>query len=182
MRTHLAAAVVLLLAAFSSPLNAEETPIKPPPRGVVLLDEEAENLVLGLSYNPSEDYTPLPLWKPGQADIDRLEKLLPEHMRQMKTPPDYRPLDEYYRQYAGAIREGKKVIFVNVFHSRYAQHLGDGASDRDLQKRLAERGIQEDDWLYQFLTVSHGNGEHFMIEFDVETGKFDVPVFSVGSS
>lgn len=180
MRSRLAAAAVLLVAAFASPLKAEG--IKPPPRGVVLMDEEAENFVLGYSVN-SENDVPPPLWKPGQADIDRLEKLLPEHMRQMKTPPDYRPLDEYYRQYAGAIREGRRVIFVNVFHSSSAQTLAESANrDLDLQKRLAERGIQEDSWLYQLITISHGGGFHFWIEFDVETGRFGYPVFSVGDS
>jgi hypothetical protein len=183
MRESLVATLVLCFAAFASPLKAEETPIRPPPRGVVLMDEEAENLVLALSVNPSEDYVTPPLWKPSQADIDRLEKLLPEHMGQMKTPPDYRPLDEYYRQYAGAIREGKKVICVNVFHSSSAQFLAEGAnSDRDLQKRLAERGIQEDAWLYQFITVSHGCGHYFTIEFDVETRQFGNPFFNCGSS
>jgi hypothetical protein len=47
---------------------------------------------------------------------------------------------------------------------------------------LAEREIQEDAWLYQFITVSHGYGHYFTIEFDVETGQFGDPYFNCGSS
>jgi hypothetical protein len=171
---------VLFAVCLAFPLAAEEAPkppesrIKPPPLGVVLMDEEAGYFIYGQTGS-----TEIPLWRPTQADIERLEKLLPEHMRQMKTPADYQPLDEYYRQYAGGIREGKKVIFVNFFHSSSAKDWGEAANkDRDLQKRLAERGIKEDTWLYELLTVCDGGAYYFTIELDVETGKLSYPSFN----
>ncbi|HVR98581.1 MAG TPA: hypothetical protein VMW27_18340 [Thermoanaerobaculia bacterium] len=143
-----------------------------------MLDKEAEFLVMDLSLQ-SEQKISTTLWHPSPADIDRLEKLLPEHMRQLKTPSDYQPLQEYYRQYAGAVREGKKLVFVNFFHSSAANSWVEWLDkDADLQKRLAEKGIKEDAWLYLLLGVDDGGAYYFTIRFDVETGRFEHPIFN----
>ena len=169
-------AALLLAAALASPLTAED--MNPPPRGVALLDKEAESLVANLSLE-SEQKLPTTLWTPSPADINRLEKLLPEYMGQLDTPDDYQPLEEYYRQYAGVIRNGKRMIFVNLFHSSSAGDWVDWLEkDPDLLKRLAERGITEDQWLYMGLTVCDGGAYFFTIRFDVETGTFEYPSFN----
>jgi hypothetical protein len=174
---------VLFAVCLAFPLAAEEAPKPPesqirPPLGVVLLDEEAKFLVMDNSLEADNKVPPV-LWKPGPADIDRLEKLLPEHMRQIKTPDDYQPLQEYYRQYAGVIRNGKKMIFVNFFHASYVKDwLRFAEKDPDLQKRLAENGIKEDAWLYRLMIVFDGGAYFFTIQFDVETGTFSYPRFN----
>ena len=170
MRFFPSAVALLLAAALASPLAAEE--MNPPPRGVVLLDPEAESLVLENSLE-TELKDPITLWHPSPADIDHLETLLPDFLCQLQTPPAFQPLPEYYRQYAGAIRDGKRTIFVNFFHSSSAKDWAEWFDkDPDLQKRLTEKGIQEDRWLYQLVVVCDGGAYFFSARFDVEKGTF----------
>lgn len=108
----------LFLSATPGVSSGIEIPEKPrpdeSPRGVALSGEDA--LLFAQHSCRDPEGKPLSPWKPGAADIDRLEELLPKYMAGQKTPEDYKPLHEYYRQYIGIVREGQKRICVNFIH------------------------------------------------------------------
>ena len=58
------------------------------------------------------------LWDPSQADVERAEKKLPAAIdaafaRLLRAEDRRRRPDRYYRQYAGFLRNGKRVLYVN---------------------------------------------------------------------
>lgn len=107
---------VLFLTALPGASSEIRIPEKPrsdePPRGVVLTGEPALNAAQGFCWEEGEKI----LWQPGPEEIARLEESFPAFMAGLKTPSDYQPLHEYYRQYLGILRGGKKTICVNLFH------------------------------------------------------------------
>jgi hypothetical protein len=114
------------------------------------------------------------LWEPGPAEIARLEKLLPEFMAgQQRTPPDYEPLHEYYRQYVGIVRDGKKRICVSLFHYDFVRENLEGPQVSPfIQKILQEGGRAEDFWKREPMIVDDGGADFFTVQFDPETGTF----------
>jgi len=156
----------LFLAAIPGAASAIEIPAKPrpdePPRGAVLSGQAAFELMQGTYWEPG----PLTVWEPGPADIARLEELFPAFMAGQKTRPDYQPLHEYYRQYAGVIRNGKKIICVNLFHYTF------------VQEGLKDPRRAEDFWKIDPIFVSDGGSYFFMVLFDLETGTFHSLIFN----
>ena len=151
---------VLLLGAM--PGASIEIPEKPrpdeSPRGAVLTGQAALDVaqIVCRYFEPGS----ISLWEPDPAEIARLEKLLPEFMAGQKTPEDYQPLHEYYRQYVGVVRDGKKRICVNFFHYGFV-------------KESVQRGREaEDFWKRDPIIMDDGGAYYFFIQFDLETGTF----------
>src|SRR5262249_37987180 len=103
-------------AELPSPADSKGVPkAGAPPQGVVLTGEDAVVLASEFFYNPPPSAKEI--WQPSASDIMRLEKLLPDFMGSQKAlPRDYQPLKEYFRQYVGVVRNGKKLIGVNFVH------------------------------------------------------------------
>lgn len=167
---------VLFLGAGPGVASATQIPEKPrpdePPRGAVLTGKDA--LFFAQSDCRDPESTPLTPWTPSPADIARLEKLLPKFMAGQKTPEDYKPLHEYYRQYIGTVRDGKKRICVNFVHYNFVRlHL-----ERPYLTTPQKGGPAEDFWKQELIVVDDGGADFFTIQFDVETGTFSALGFN----
>ncbi|HVR98582.1 MAG TPA: hypothetical protein VMW27_18345 [Thermoanaerobaculia bacterium] len=171
---------VLFAALFLSALPGAASEIRIPekplpnesPRGAVLAGDEALFLAQHSCRDP--DRTPLTAWTPGPAEIARLEKLLPKYMAGLKaTPRDYKPLHEYYRQYIGTVRNGKKRICVNLFHYNFVRHSLERPEIMPDVKKTVQKGRRaEDFWKYEPISVMDGGASFFTVQFDVATGTF----------
>jgi hypothetical protein len=129
-----------------------------PPQGKVLTGESAVVLASEFFYNPAPRAKDI--WQPSAGDIARLEKLLPEFMRRQKDlPRDYQPLHEYYRQYVGIVRDGKKVIGVSFIHSSILETM-----ERVQGKRWDFRKTP--------IAVMDGGAYVFHLQFEPATGAF----------
>lgn len=164
---------VLFLSALPGASTTIQIPEKPrpdePPRGVVLTGQVALDAAQGFCWEPGA----FALWQPGPAEIARLEKSFPAFMAGLKTPSDYQPLHEYYRQYLGIIRDGKKTICVNLFHHSFVQDsLERPHLNPKIQKIVQEGGRAEDFWKHEPIVVMDGGAYYFTVHFDEETGTF----------
>ncbi|HKV10086.1 MAG TPA: hypothetical protein VJ725_18240 [Thermoanaerobaculia bacterium] len=90
-------------------------------------------------------------------------------MSSQKTPSDYQPLHEYYRQYIGIFYKEKKTIYVNLFH--YI-HVADMLRSPPEYRPVPPGGRPEDFWKYDPVFVMDGGAYFFQVEFDVKTGTF----------
>lgn len=173
--------VLLFVAALSvSTFSGASTPIhipeKPQPneplRGAVLTGKEALFFAQTSCRDPQGKQATA--WNPGPAEISRLEKLLPKYMAGLKaTPRDYKPLHEYYRQYIGTVREGKKRICVNLVHYNFVRECLMRAEIMPPVKKAVQKGrLAEDFWKYEPIFVMDGGATFFTVQFDVETGTF----------
>lgn len=161
---------VLFLGALSGAASSIQIPEKPgpdePPRGAVLTGQDSLSFAQHECREPES--TPLTPWTPSPADIARLEKLLPKFMAGQKTPEDYSPLHEYYRQYIGTVRDGKKRICVNFVHYGFVRlHL-----ERPYLITVQKGGRAEDFWKQEPIVVMDGGADFFTVQFDVESGTF----------
>ena len=163
---------VLLFGGVPVSASAVEKP-RPDeaPRGAVLTGKAA--LDLGwILCSESNGGSPT-LWQPGPADIARLEKLLPAFMARQKTPEDYQPLHEYYRQYVGIVRDGKKRICVNLFHYSFVQATLRLTQLDPVIRKPVQGGQAEDFWKQEPVVVDDGGAYFFRVQFNVEPGSFD---------
>ena len=154
-------ASILMIAGMDRSSLAQRPEIpKPeaPPKGVVLTGAAALALTGEFFYSPAP--RPEEIWQPSAGDVARLEKLLPGFMRSQKAlPRDYQPLHEYFRQYVGVVRNGKKLIAVSLIHSSILE-----AEERIQGKRW--------DFLKTHLAVSDGGAYVFQLQFEPATGFF----------
>jgi hypothetical protein len=161
---------VLFLGIMPAAASSIEIPAKPgpeePPRGAVLTGQDA----LFFAQNDCRDpeRTPLTSWTPSPAEIARLEKLLPKYMAGQKTPEDYKPLHEYYRQYIGTVRDGKKRICVNFVHYNFVREN----LERPYLITVQKGGRAEDFWKQEPIVVNDGGADFFTVQFDMESGTF----------
>jgi hypothetical protein len=143
-----------------------------PPRGTVLTGEAAVELSASFFTYPPPPPSARGIWQPGPSDIARFEKLLPGFLKTQKLPPDFCPLHEYYRQYVGIVRDGKKIIGVNFIN------IQDAISIFNLQSASGEgRGKMEDFWS-QPVVVADGGAHFFYIQLEVDTGTFSHLIFN----
>ena len=168
-------ALVLAAPALGEePARKAEVPEKPrageAPRGAVLSGPKALEVARDACWEPNQPRpTDVALWQPRPADVARLEKLLPAFMSSQKTPLDYQPLHEYYRQYIGIIHKGKKTIYVNLFH--YI-HVGDLLRSPPEYRPVPPGARPEVFWKYDPVCEMDGGAYFFQVEFDVKTGTF----------
>ena len=80
-------------------------------RGVIFKGENAKALLIQCSRAAPEKVTAR--WTPTSEQISTLEALLPAFKRRLKQPNA--PLEAFYRQYAGFVAGGRKIVYVNFF-------------------------------------------------------------------
>lgn len=137
-----------------------------PDWGVVLSGEEGQKLL-----DPCSRSKPGGLsrqWNPTRADIERVEKHLPtvlgNRLRHVIIE-DGRPLprpNDYYRQYAGFYRRGRRVVYVNGVHRLIVESSG-----RDPKA-----------WMRTALDMCDGGFSTFGVLYDVELDTFGRLEFS----
>ncbi|HET6230841.1 MAG TPA: hypothetical protein VFE05_12280 [Longimicrobiaceae bacterium] len=54
-------------------------------------------------------------WTPSKDDIRKLEAALPAYLHGIKLPESDAPAGASWRQYAGFIRNGRRLIYINAF-------------------------------------------------------------------
>jgi len=176
LRRRLGAVLFAVLFLTAMPGVSSEIPLpeKPrpdaPPRGAVLTGQDA--LFFAQSDCRDPERTPLTPWTPGPAEIARLEKLLPKYMAGQKTPEDYKPLHEYYRQYIGTVRDGKKRICVNFLYYNFVRECLERPHLIPVKTTVQKGGRAEDFWKQEPIVVNDGGADFFTVQFDVETGTF----------
>lgn len=165
---------VLFLSAIPGASSEIRIPEKPrpdePPRAVVLTGQAALDALQGFCWEAEE----ATVWQPGPEEIARLEERFPAFMANLKKmPSDYQPLHEYYRQYLGIIRNGKKTICVNLFHYSFVEErLKRPHLEPRIGKAIQAGKPAEDFWKLDPIWVSDGGAYYFSVQFDVESGKF----------
>jgi hypothetical protein len=108
-------------------------------------------------------------WAPTREDLDALERglqpVLQEAIRRA-SPGDGAPLkaEDYYRQYVGIIRNGKRLIHVSGFHRDYARSVAgihsQGASGDTLRWRTVP------------ISACDGGTMFFSVEYDPRKHSF----------
>lgn len=91
-------------------------------------------------------------WTPTADDVARLEAGLPEYLRQAapeRAPQLWQRLGEYKRQYAGLIRDGRRLVYANYFCSTF-----------------------DDSWRSAPLFVMDGGACFFQLTYDVERDSY----------
>jgi len=151
-------AVVALLAACSAP--AAPVPRAPSPFApsthTILTGAEA----LKFSHQCSRP-SPGPVsaqWMPTEADIQTLEPNLGVILRLHLTHAgESTPATDYYRQYAGFVMRGRRVIYIN------------GVARSAIEPPSADHPF---DWRTQAVSICDGGPITFGIEFDPASGEF----------
>jgi hypothetical protein len=113
--------------------------------GVILGSDQAKSLLHQCSRAAPEKVTGQ--WTPSSQQIAQLEVKLPEFKRSLKRPAAQ--LLSFYRQYAGFVAGGRKIVYVNFF-----------PKDIDPQ------------WRTRAVGVCDGGESFWGVEFEVDTGKF----------
>ena len=151
-------AALALLTACSAP--AAPTPRAPSPFApsthTILTGTEA----LKLSHQCSRP-SPGPVsaqWMPTEADIQTLEPNLGVILRLHLTHAgESTPATDYYRQYAGFVMRGRRVIYIN------------GVARSAIEPPSADYPF---DWRTQAVSICDGGPITFGIEFDPASGEF----------
>jgi hypothetical protein len=108
------------------------------------------------------------VWDPTPAEITLLEGILAQELKK-RVAARASPLHvrDYYRQYAGAHRQGRRLIVINGFHRSYVEQerawLSEPRTEAELERFPVEaRG--KDFWHFVPVGVLDG-GEHFFEAF-----------------
>jgi hypothetical protein len=113
----------------------------------VLTGQEAEKLVWHCSGDFRKGVGGY--WTPSVTDLERLEGSLNKHLNSFGSDLGARLLG-YTRQYAGVVKGGRKLIFVNGFHQAFSDKMG-----VDLSKKA--------------VVLCDGGRMVYGLEYDVET-------------
>jgi hypothetical protein len=112
--------------------------------GVIFKGQQAKALLRQCSRATPEKVSAQ--WTPSKEQIDQLELKLPAYKQKLKRPTAQ--LSSFYRQYAGFIAGGRKIIYVNLFPKRIAP-----------------------DWQSRAVVVCDGGEQFWGVEFEVDTGQ-----------
>ncbi len=132
-------ALLLVLTAQAAPSANWQT------YGVMLKGQQAKALLSQCSRAAPQKVTAQ--WTPSSQQIEQLETKLPVFKQKLKRPTAQ--LSSFYRQYAGFIAGGRKIIYVNLF-----------PKDTDPQ------------WRSRVLMACDGGEQFWGVEFEVKTGQF----------
>jgi hypothetical protein len=119
--------------------------------GVILKSGHAKALLSQCSRAAPEKISAQ--WTPSKDQIEQLESKLPAYKQELKRPMTQ--LSSFYRQYAGFIAGGRKIIYVNLFPKRI-----------------------DPDWRSRAVMVCDGGEQFWGVEFEVNTGQFVNPAFN----
>jgi hypothetical protein len=107
-------------------------------------------------------------WMPSPADIHELDARLPavldSALATVNESPGARRASQYYRQYVGLVRQGRKVIYVNGFHGAFAKRIDHGGGPV---------GRMRPAWRRYPVVICDGGPGLFGVVFDVQDKTFD---------
>src|SRR5438093_5016534 len=128
--------------------------------------------------------TPTPIqgtWNPSPDQVRLLEGplavLLYRQLSALRLPDSLRPhAGDYYREYAGVIVGGRRIIYVNGFHKTQVaetrtlltEHRNDSAALRNFRSAFRD----SDYWRGVATVVCDGGEYYFGVEYDPETARF----------
>jgi len=101
---------------------------------------------------------------PGHNEIDLLERKLPSALgkalaRVILEKGETRPRpSDYYRQYGGFYRDGRRVIYVCGLHQRFVA--------------ITEKTIEPQAWMRQAMGADDGGIAILRVLYDVNSGEF----------
>ena len=156
--------IALLLVTTGQP---PEVRLKPE-WGVVLPEDQARAF-----WKPRLCNRPAPgpiesIWTPDAATILRLESVLGSALQraiEQSNPERVKPTAaDFYRQYAGFVVGGKRIVYINGVHARALDRIPGGPNA----------------WRIQALLGCDGGMLFFGAEFSVETGMVSAIVFNGG--
>ena len=163
MEKLLASAPLLCLAISGCGLFASKPPAPQVPDDLwtILSGVEAENM-RGPCSRPFPEGMGAS-WQPSPADVQRFERLLPAaidaefpFLGKLSRP------DRFVRQYAGFLRHGRPVIYVNGIGLR------GGARELELGQ----------DWRSRFVNICDGGRGFFGAVYDIQKDAIDSFVFN----
>ena len=96
-------------------------------------------------------------WAPTQADVAALEAVLGAELATQLLPEAGAKPEDYYRQYAGLVTGGRKIIYVNGLH-------------RDAVERAPE--AQQNSWKTDPAMICDGGSITFGVEYDPASKTF----------
>ena len=177
LRTIIPLVVVTVLACRSqAPITRE--PLNPD-WGAVLPPASTGDLVLQCSRS-----SPTPIqgtWSPSPDQVrlleGRLSTLLDRELSTLRLPDSLRPhVGDYYRQYAGVIVGGRRLIYINGFHkAQVAQtrsFLNEHRTDSTALRSFPSAFRDTDYWRGVPTVVCDGGEYYFGVEYDPETHRF----------
>ena len=165
MRSLITAILILAAAATARAEDAQQSHFLPD-TGAIFPVATARDLAEQCSREAPENIEGT--WTPSQKQIaalePKLEELLAQSLAQKKQRGDrYVPaVSDYYRQYAGYVIGGRKIIYINGFDKRIVQSS-------------AEHGL---DWHVTPVRVCDGGNAFFGVEYDVEVKRFGKLAFN----
>jgi hypothetical protein len=131
-----------------------------PPEGRVVLPGAVASGLL----NPCTRVAPKPVegyWLPDDSAIARLEtdlrELLTNVLPRVRSPEPVPNPAVYFRQYAGILREGKRLIYVNAFAPPNA---------------VGPSPLGADFWKAEAFLMCDGGPSYFGVEYDPREGRF----------
>ena len=143
----------------------QETPLSQPPRlaGKAILVSGHATILTGKSalplFNPCSRNPPAHItgyWTPAVSDIQQLERDAPTYLKaQKRTTP--KMMVKHYRQYAGFIQQGRKMIYVNGFQD---------PEDRG----YPSHGHTQ--WQSEPVVACDGGPSYYGMEYDIQTRQF----------
>jgi hypothetical protein len=109
-------------------------------------------------------------WRPDTIDIRKLEEDLPAILAGIakRSGRESFDADEYYRQYAGIVVSGRRLIYVNGFHKGHVHPhllLADTADPRIVRSDSAA-------WREDPVNVCDGGSLFFGVEYDAARRRF----------
>lgn len=161
MHRWLFAALAVLAACSAAPASAPRAPSPfPPATHTILTGAEA----LRLSHQCSRP-SPGPVsaqWTPSEADIQTLEPNLAVILRlHLAHAGVTTSATDYYRQYAGFVVRGRRMIYVNGFDASVV------ADSPIVTHRPSDKT-----WREAAVSICDGGPITFGIEFDPASGEF----------
>jgi hypothetical protein len=116
------AACLALVALALAACGRDRPPAKKAPPAPVVVRADQGAVLKGAEGRSLFDQCTRPVpqiregyWDPSPADIRQLEADLAAWLRTHKLPESPEPIQQSWRQYAGFIRVGRRLIYVNAF-------------------------------------------------------------------
>jgi hypothetical protein len=113
--------------------------------GVIFKGQQAKDLLQQCSRATPEKVSAQ--WTPSVQQITQLEQKFPAYKQKLKRPTAQ--LSSFYRQYAGFMAGGRKIIYVNLFPKRI-----------------------DPVWRSRAVIVCDGGEQFWGVEFEVDTWQF----------
>lgn len=153
-------ASLVLVGALGAP---GETPAVGKPWAILPVGET--KAVLSHQCSRSAPEPGEPFWSPTPAQVEELDKRLPDYLRQQKQGAHAEHLSKYLRQYVGFTGKGRKLIYLNAFPT-------------EMVDMLCRSGVKtgsgdcRNPWRTQGVFVCDGGDDFWGVEYDPESKAF----------